>query len=382
MNPSLDTLSGLVVVLIIAAIFLLVRHKEKVRDEELAKIRKSYKLTVEPAIARPSAYTAPADSDDALYEIAMLEVEGRQRIPSVWAKAFVDSDGDPNRSKARYIELRVAELRRGSAGTLPRLASHRLGSGRSSSAVAWPRLWARQIDFVLSGGIAIGLFDLSGATQLLSTTNIFFQWWLGALFTALVLVGYETLFLGAFGTTPGKASLGLRVETQSGERIDYRCALRRSLRVWLLGSAAYLFFPAVTLVAWWSSYRYLRKTGSTAWDHSCSTRVAGGPVPLWRASLAGLIAITGFTLVFGFVTSARREVSQIAQQSIDRKYGLSDAPAANQSKPTKQECSGLFGDLIPGCPQYRPPPPQAATAPNPLADPNFDKTPGGKAAME
>jgi uncharacterized RDD family membrane protein YckC len=372
-NPSLNTLSALVVVLIIAAIFLLVRHKEKVRDEELAKIRKSYKLTVEPAIARPSAYTAPADSDDALYEIAMSEADGPQRVPSLWAKAFVDSDGDPNRAKARYIKLRVAELSSGPAEAVQRIANRQLGSDRGASVLAWPRLWARQIDFAICWAIAYGLaipigaaLALTGATKSLATASIFL--WLAfvivfaLLLISLVLIGYETLFLAAFGTTPGKAALGLRVEMLSGGRISFECALRRSLRVWWHGSAAYLAFPVVTAFAWWRSRRQLRGTGTTPWDASSLTRVAGGPVPLWRATLAGMIAITGSTLVFGFVASERREVSQIAQQSIDRKYRLSDAPAANQSKPTQQECSGLFGDLIPGCPQHGPRPPQAIRA--------------------
>jgi hypothetical protein len=47
---------------------------------------------------------------DGFYEQALREADQGSATPALWAKAFADADGDLNRTKARYIKLRVAEL--------------------------------------------------------------------------------------------------------------------------------------------------------------------------------------------------------------------------------------------------------------------------------
>jgi uncharacterized RDD family membrane protein YckC len=209
------------------------------------------------------------------------------------------------------------------------------------AAMAWPRLWARQIDFALCWAITVGVAFLVGTTLLPPTTNIFLQLAAALLISALVLIGYETLSLGAFGTTLGKAALGLRVEMRSGEKIKLGRALRRSVGVWWLGSGAYLFFPAATIVIWWSSRRRLRKTSTTPWDDSCLTRVAGGPVALWRATFAGIIAITALTVVVGLNAAMRKETIRVAHESLDKSFGLLPTPAGRTEPSPAQAATGF-----------------------------------------
>ena len=229
-------------------------------------------------------------------------------------------------------KFRSDEQQRHAMGGRPASASGKAGSEPDGAALAWPRLWARQIDFALCVAIALGLAFLVGATHLLATANIFVQLGietlLGTLLIFLVLIGYETLFLTTFGTTLGKAVLGLRVEPQSGTKIEFQRALRRSLGVLWLGCWAYVGFPVVTFIAWNWSRRCLRKTGSTPWDDSCNTRIAGGPVPLWRATLAGVIAIIAFTSVFVYNAMEWQEMKREAHDSIARSYGIAPTPAA------------------------------------------------------
>src|SRR5258708_23248819 len=54
--------------------------------------------------------------DASFYEQALEEADGGRAIPALWARAFADADGDHDRAKARYINLRVAELTRPPVG--------------------------------------------------------------------------------------------------------------------------------------------------------------------------------------------------------------------------------------------------------------------------
>lgn len=54
--------------------------------------------------------TAPAD-DQPLYDKAILEIRGRSVVRAVWAQAFAEGGGDQRRTMARYITLRVTQLK-------------------------------------------------------------------------------------------------------------------------------------------------------------------------------------------------------------------------------------------------------------------------------
>src|SRR5437867_12233242 len=48
-------------------------------------------------------------SEEDLYAAALSEVQSGTTRPGLWAKAFADSEGDENKSKALYIKLRVQQ---------------------------------------------------------------------------------------------------------------------------------------------------------------------------------------------------------------------------------------------------------------------------------
>lgn len=50
-------------------------------------------------------------TDEMLYETAAREVALKKPVPGVYAKAFADADGDGDKTIARYIRLRVEQLR-------------------------------------------------------------------------------------------------------------------------------------------------------------------------------------------------------------------------------------------------------------------------------
>jgi len=51
-------------------------------------------------------------NEDEVYEKVMLEIEEDKKIKSTWAKAFAQSQGDENKAKALYINLRVDECKK------------------------------------------------------------------------------------------------------------------------------------------------------------------------------------------------------------------------------------------------------------------------------
>lgn len=50
-------------------------------------------------------------NEERLYEIAALELAERRAAPGLMAKAFSETEGDERKSFARYIQLRVRQLR-------------------------------------------------------------------------------------------------------------------------------------------------------------------------------------------------------------------------------------------------------------------------------
>lgn len=50
-------------------------------------------------------------SEDEIYEKVMIEIEEDKKIKSTWAKAFSKENGDENKAKALYINLRVEEIK-------------------------------------------------------------------------------------------------------------------------------------------------------------------------------------------------------------------------------------------------------------------------------
>ena len=49
--------------------------------------------------------------EDEFYEIVADEISSKNLVKSTYTRAFAESDGDKSKTQARYIKLRVAQLR-------------------------------------------------------------------------------------------------------------------------------------------------------------------------------------------------------------------------------------------------------------------------------
>jgi len=117
---------------------------------------------------------------------------------------------------------------------------------------------------------------------------------------AVLSVFIEALLLSAWGTTPGKAFLGIRVETASGTKPTYSQALSRSFMVWLIGQGLYI--PIVSLITEVIAYGKLTSEGQTAWDRSTGLRVRHAPCGAGRV-IGGIFLAAGYSLLLGIGTA-------------------------------------------------------------------------------
>lgn len=125
---------------------------------------------------------------------------------------------------------------------------------------------------------------------------------------AVISVFIEALMLSAWGTTPGKAFLGIKVETGSGTKPTYSQALSRSFLVWLIGQG--LFIPLVSLITEIVAYSKLSAEGQTVWDRMTALRVRHKPCGAGRV-VGGLFLAWGYAMLLGIGSTIFMAVVQL-----------------------------------------------------------------------
>ena len=157
----------------------------------------------------------------------------------------------------------------------------------------WRRLLAFNLDYelcllllyaVLSLGFHVNITKGSGLLSLLYA------------YLALMLqVLIEPWLLHRFGTTPGKAIMGIYIETESGERPTYAQARARTWKRFWYGLGASI--PIFGLVRMWQKgYRPCRDCESCAWDSENELVCLIHDRKAWRgwimaAAYAGCVAV-------------------------------------------------------------------------------------------
>ena len=104
----------------------------------------------------------------------------------------------------------------------------------------------------------------------------------------------EPIMLSAWGTTPGKALLNVRLRKAHGDKLSYGEALQRSVNVWARGLGVGI--PIVALFTQINAYNRLTKEGMTSWDKEGDFRVLHGLVGAGRVVLIVVVFI-GFVLL-------------------------------------------------------------------------------------
>lgn len=153
----------------------------------------------------------------------------------------------------------------------------------------WRRFFARGLDFSLYQLLfeAI-LYLLLGLHPLRAPAKTFVP-----LFGALALMALlEPLLLHFFGTTPGKALFGLRVEADDGGRLSLPAARARTRGVLFSGEGLYL--PVVSLWRNWRCYRAYTQGEPLSWEYDSQQTLKDAAS--WRGWVyAGAVLMIGFS---------------------------------------------------------------------------------------
>jgi hypothetical protein len=185
-------------------------------------------------------------------------------------------------------------------------------AGRSGE--AWARLLARGSDSLVCAVITVGL----GAAGLAAVNFAFHDPLLveglsglvtGAfpgsvlvfygLSLTLVIIGYDTVLLRLFGTTPGKWLMGISARGPKGVTPGYLRALHRSVLLSVVGLA--LNLPFVNAVTAFAAYTRLKRRGDTFWDDAADVSIRSNKVNFLRWIMAAALTSASMAGYFWLV---------------------------------------------------------------------------------
>lgn len=153
----------------------------------------------------------------------------------------------------------------------------------------WRRYFARSLDFSLYSLVWWILL----AFAFRASRSAFFPL-PDLILSTLFMLFIEPLLLHRFGTTPGKAILGLRITDPKGKPLSYGDALARTWGV--LGKGMGYQIPIFNLVRLYKSYKRCDHQEVQPWDEDNSYTVED--VRAWRAfAYIGASALTTFLLI-------------------------------------------------------------------------------------
>jgi len=139
-----------------------------------------------------------------------------------------------------------------------------------SQVYPWRRYWARIFDITFIMPIYIFIIALfsPGLNYTITRMNGFIG---GILLLLFYLIFFEPMMLSSFGTTPGKALLGIKIRALSGKKISYTTAMRRGFLLWLNGMG--IGIPLIAFFTMIIAYSKLKRNGITSWDEKCGINV-------------------------------------------------------------------------------------------------------------
>ena len=131
----------------------------------------------------------------------------------------------------------------------------------------------------------------------------------------LLTIAFEPMFLARFGTTPGKALMGIRIHRWDGGLLSEREARVRTLLVLWRGEA--LYFSPVTLFTYINAYITAKHGMEQSWDRekyyvlTVRPRRRGVTCALAGSAVVLLLSVSVLLFLLGHMPSARGERSAL-----------------------------------------------------------------------
>jgi hypothetical protein len=157
------------------------------------------------------------------------------------------------------------------------------------------RFWARWFDLQLFGLCWWGSMRWAGHDLADLMTDMWMMIW-----QMLPWFAIEAVLIHLWGTTPGKALLGIRVLQADGRSPAAGASLWRSLRVWMMGLG--LGMPLVVILcqglSWWISRRLGRPLWDVAGDHRVRVAAVAPPrVAVFVVLFVAMVMMRGWVLL-------------------------------------------------------------------------------------
>lgn len=198
-----------------------------------------------------------------------------------------------------FFRLRDAELeeerQRQTAEQAAAFKQRRAEALPASAVRPWTRFWARNLDFFFF--LTACLVAFSALRQLgwvKAPTGEFLNYF--PLFLPIWHL-MEAYMISRWGSTPGKALVGIHVTDSESNRLGFRASLRRSLGVYVLGVGCYL--AGFSLIASIFGYYTLSKNKRCFWDLSAESFVQHTPLQARHVILPLAIIFLLLTLFQG-----------------------------------------------------------------------------------
>jgi len=169
-----------------------------------------------------------------------------------------------------------------------------------SQVYPWRRYWARIFDITFI--MPIYIFIISLFYPGFSYTIIRIDSLVGGILLLLFyLIFFEPMMLSSFGTTPGKALLGIKIRDLSGKKISYATAMKRGSLLWLNGMG--MGIPLIAFFTMIIAYNKLKRNGITSWDERCGINVIHDQLSIFRVILFITIFIFCLFILAGFMSN-------------------------------------------------------------------------------
>lgn len=114
------------------------------------------------------------------------------------------------------------------------------------------------------------------------------------------LIFFEPMMLFYFGTTPGKALLGIKIGDLYEKKISYITTMKRGFLVWLIGFGAGI--PLISIFTMIAAWDRLTNKGTTIWDEKCRIKVIHDRLSIFRVILFITIFIVCSCVIGEFAT--------------------------------------------------------------------------------
>lgn len=156
----------------------------------------------------------------------------------------------------------------------------------------WRRFFARMIDMTIYMTLWDAFLSLFFHINIMETGLPGMV--MDIIASAVLLLLAEPVMLALSGTTPGKFLFGLRVSAESGARLTWKEAWRRTWIVWRKGYGYYI--PVYQIIREYRSYRSCKKGELLEWEEDSVLWLDGSHLRLKAAAAVGvLIILTGVT---------------------------------------------------------------------------------------